>query len=62
MGGKVEYREVDISTDQAAMFKYGVQSTPSTIVLDRNGRTLDFFTGIPDRAELESSLDEAASQ
>lgn len=62
MGGKVEYREVDISTDQAAMFKYGVQSTPSIIVLDRNGRTLDFFAGVPDRAEFESSLEKAASK
>jgi thioredoxin-like negative regulator of GroEL len=62
MGGKVEYREVDISTDQAAMFKYGVQSTPSVIVLDRSGRTLDFFVGVPDRSELESSLEKAASQ
>jgi thioredoxin-like negative regulator of GroEL len=58
----IAYREVNIAKDAATAGKYGVQVTPTVIVLDPEGVIVDEFVGVPRESELETALREATSQ
>ena len=60
MEGKVDYREIDISEDRAAMSKYNIQATPTIIILDGSGAISDTFVGVPGKAGLESALEKVS--
>ena len=57
-GGRVDFKEIDITADFETAEKYGVQSTPTILVLGTSGRVADTFVGVPEKAELKASLDE----
>lgn len=59
MGGRFEYREVDISRDPATSRKYNVQATPTEVILDKSGVVVKFFVGLPEKAQLKASLEKA---
>ena len=61
-GGKVDFEEIDISSDFESAEKYGVQSTPTILVLDSSGTVTDTFVGVPEKAELIASLDKVLSK
>jgi protein-disulfide isomerase len=50
---------VDITSDFEVASKYGVQATPTIVVLDKDGDVEGFFVGVPDKAELKDALDKA---
>ena len=60
--GKVDFKEIDISIDFEAARTYGVQSTPTILVLDASGRVADSFAGILEKTELKTSLDKVLSE
>jgi hypothetical protein len=55
------YKEIDISTDRAAMLKYNIQATPTIVILDPKGSVSDTMVGLPSRKRLSSALEKAAS-
>jgi len=55
--GKVDFKEIDISIDFETARTYGVQSTPTILVLDSSGAVADSFVGLPEKEELKTSLD-----
>ncbi|MBK5093546.1 MAG: hypothetical protein JJE48_08530 [Actinobacteria bacterium] len=61
-GGKVDFEEIDISSDFESAEKHGVQSTPTILVLDSSGTVTDTFVGVPEKAELIASLDKVLSK
>ena len=58
-GDKVEFTEVDISRDFATAEKYGVQATPTIVVIDRSGSVLDTLVGLPEESEVRGAIDTA---
>jgi len=61
-GGKVDFEEIDISSDFESAEIFGVQSTPTILVLDSSGTVTDTFVGVPEKAELIASLDKVLSK
>ncbi len=57
--GEIAYREVDFSKDRETFDRYGVQATPTIIVLDPAGDTVDFFVGVPEESELRDAIEQA---
>jgi len=55
--GKVDFKEIDISIDFETARTYGVQSTPTILVLDSSGAVADSLVGLPEKEELKTSLD-----
>ena len=62
MGGSLDFREIDISNDPATMVKYGVQTTPTIVVVDRTGKTTNTLVGVPGRTQLKSALEKVTSE
>jgi thioredoxin-like negative regulator of GroEL len=60
--GKMDFEEIDITADFETAEKYGVQSTPTILVLGASGRVADSFVGIPEKTELKTSLDKVLSE
>jgi thioredoxin-like negative regulator of GroEL len=60
--GKADFEEIDITTDFETAEKYGVQSTPTILVLDSSGAVAETFVGVPGKAELKASLDKVLSE
>lgn len=60
MGAGIEYGEIDVSVDAAAMREYGVQVVPSVAVLDGSGTLVEFFGGVPRREPLKRAMEKAA--
>jgi thioredoxin-like negative regulator of GroEL len=60
--GKVDFKEIDISIDFEAARTYGVQSTPTILVLDASGAVADTLVGLPEKAKLKASLDKVLSK
>jgi thioredoxin-like negative regulator of GroEL len=56
---EIAYREVDLSKDRGTFDKYGVQATPTIIVLDPAGDIVDFFVGVPEESELKRAIEQA---
>ena len=61
-GERVDFEEIDISRDFEPAEKYGVQSTPTILVLDSSDAVADTFVGVPEKAELIASLDKVLSK
>ena len=61
-GGKVDFREIDISADFESAQKYGVQSTPTIVILDKDRTVVDTTVGPPEKAALRTSLDKLLSK
>jgi thioredoxin-like negative regulator of GroEL len=60
--GSVSFKTIDISTDFESAEKYGVQSTPTILILDRDGTVVDTVAGPPEKAGLKASLDKLLSK
>jgi len=60
MPGLFDYREIDISKDPSSMMKYGVQASPTIIILDSTGMVSDTFTGVPAKTELKAAIEKAS--
>jgi len=58
---EITYREVDFSKDRSTFDEYGVQATPTIIVLDPMGGIVDFFVGVPGESELQRAIEEAVA-
>ena len=58
---EITYREVDFSKDRGTFNEYGVQATPTIIVLDPAGGIVDFFVGVPGESELRNAIEEAVA-
>jgi len=61
-GGKVDFREIDISTDFESAEMYGVQLTPTIVILDKDRTVVDTIVGLPEKAGLRTSLDKLLSK
>jgi thioredoxin-like negative regulator of GroEL len=61
-GGKVDFKEIDISEDLETAQKYGVQSTPTIVILDPSGTVADTLVGLPEKTELKASLERVLSK
>lgn len=58
---EITYREVDFSKDRETFRRYGVQATPSVIVLDPAGEIVDVFVGVPGESELKQAIEQAVT-
>lgn len=58
---EIAFREVDISKDPSAVKEYGIQYTPTVIVLDASGKQVDFLEGVPEESEVEEAIGKALS-
>ncbi len=59
IGDQVNYTEVDIRKDPETTRKYGVQATPTIILLDKSGKVVKKIVGVPSYGELKSAVDQA---
>lgn len=55
----VDFKEVDISRDQASANKYKVQATPTIIVFDPAGKQVKTFVGVPRESDLKAAINQA---
>ena len=53
---------IDISEDFATASQYGVQSVPTTVVLDRSSRVMRTFVGQPNASELKAAVETALNR
>ena len=60
--GSVSFKIIDISTDFESAEKYGVQSTPTIVILDKDRTVVDTIVGSPEKAGLRTSLDKLLSK
>ena len=56
---EIAYRVIDYSEDQNTFYQYGVQATPTVIVLDPTGDIVAFFVGTPREGELKAAIEQA---
>ncbi len=57
----IAFRAIDVSKDSASIDKYGIQATPTVIILDANGKEIYSEAGIPDEGELQEAIDRATA-
>lgn len=57
----ITFREIDVSRDSSAIREYGIQVTPTVIILDAAGREVETFEGVPEESELRRAIDEAVN-
>lgn len=62
MSGLVDFEEVDISEDFSPARQYGVQSTPTFVILGRDGAVFETLVGGQEKSELKALLEKAAEQ
>ncbi|MCJ7745960.1 MAG: thioredoxin family protein [Actinobacteria bacterium] len=60
--GSVSFKIIDISTDFESAQKYGVQGTPTILILDKAGAVVDTVVGPPEKADLKASLNKLLSK
>ena len=58
----VVHAEVDLTSRSDLAARYRVLSTPTTLVVDRDGRIRSRFTGVPAPADVRTALDTALAQ
>lgn len=58
---EISYREIDFSKDRETFNQYGVQATPTIIVLDPDGNIVYKQSGVPGESELEKAIEEATA-
>lgn len=59
--GKVAFREIDVSKDADTADRYEIQSTPTFVIVGRDGSVERTLVGARDRAEIVEELDKAVS-
>ncbi|MBU4385990.1 MAG: thioredoxin family protein, partial [Actinobacteria bacterium] len=57
MSGKVAFREIYAEDDFDTFRKYGVQTTPTIVILDGAGNSVGIASGVPDKDALKSELE-----
>lgn len=57
----VAFREVDVYKDPDTAGRYGIQATPTVVVLDAAGNEVDTFVGVPEEDGLREAIDKAVS-
>ncbi len=62
MPGQFDFEEVDVASNLELAQKYQVSATPTLVVLDPAGQTIDIQVGVPPRETLESALEEAGAK
>lgn len=55
--GRIEFKTIDVDRDQALANKYGIQSIPTILFVDGEGREVYRFTGMMSAEELGRQLD-----
>ncbi len=55
----IDFKEVDITRDRATANEYKVQSTPTIIIFDPEGKKIKTFVGVPRESDLEAVIDQA---
>jgi thioredoxin-like negative regulator of GroEL len=55
----VDFKEVNIYRDQATADRYKVQSTPTIIVFDPEGKQIKTFVGVPRESDLKAAINQA---
>lgn len=60
--GGIDVKEIDVSKDFTTADKYDIQSTPTTIVLDRSGQIVQSFVGLPSQSNLMAAMETAKSR
>jgi len=58
----VVHAEVDLTSRSDLAARYKVLSTPTTLVVDQDGRIRSRFTGVPTRADVLTALDHTLLQ
>jgi protein-disulfide isomerase len=62
MPGKFDFEKVDVTANLDLAKKYYVSATPTLVVLDPAGQTIDIQVGVPPKETLESALKEAGAK
>lgn len=62
MADRADFEVVDLSKDFASGQKYGVQATPTFVILDESGNVVDTIVGSSSKSKLQSILDKAGAQ
>lgn len=62
MKEQVDFEVIDLSEDFAPARRYGVQSTPTFVILAGDGTVLETLVGTQEKSELKSLLDKAIAQ
>lgn len=62
MSGQVDFEVVDLSKDFSTAREYGIQVTPTFVVLGKDGAVMETHAGGLEREDLERLLEEALSQ
>ena len=53
LADQINYRKIDVDTNQDLSIKYGVRNVPSLVLVDENGTELNRIVGVqPDEAIL----------
>jgi thiol-disulfide isomerase/thioredoxin len=60
--GRVAFDVVDVSKDFDKADRYGIQSTPTFVIVGRDGSVEKTLVGPRDRAEIVEELDKAVSE
>lgn len=48
---------VDVSKNLDMAREYGIQATPTILVLDASGTVVDGFVGVPEKSQVEAVVD-----
>ena len=55
--GNIEFRSVDVDREPELAEKYGVQSIPMVVFLDKDGNVLDSNVGLMEAADFEQMIE-----
>jgi thioredoxin 1 len=53
--GRIKFTRMDVASNRLVPSQYGITGTP-TLILFKNGKTLDRITGFASKAEIEGHL------
>lgn len=59
----IVFEEIDVTRNRNAARDYGInlQGTPTIIVLDKNGKQVKVFVGVPREGDLKTAIDKAVN-
>ncbi len=59
--GRISFVEIDVTRDREAARKYGVQATPTLVILDSRGDQTWSYVGVPPERELAAEIERVIS-